>query len=459
MLGAGRCVVRRLVTVCFFAALYACNGGDPREIPTGQPVSATIGSEGGELRSNDGRLTVSVPAGALTSEERIEIQEIQWEGGRAWALRPDGLAFAAPVTATITLPESEIGAVMQRTIAGEDLRVVPLPDFTHVSFRDETIEEDLEVSAEWREADAEIDYRISIDHFSVIAFVQVGGRVFLDATRRTIGLGEIFAAGAFVEGSGTEPGVLLTFRCAGEPELRQERVEARRSVSAVSFPNDAPVRIAPVGAVERYEGSPDADIGLVQPFECTEPGIDAFAIRTTFDWTVTESISRDCTLVDGRQTQIVTRSVECTDDCPAPDPVDLSSTPEGDPSLDLRCGRSGTWESQAWVSAYMEGTWPPVDIFSWYVAARLFSDAGEIGSYSILQQDGTTQIERTGAVGAATTHLDRSHGPTVLFDLPSDVRDSITRFEIESGMRKEEGSTPLVDTTGVVDFDAGERRR
>lgn len=68
----------------------------------GSAVTASIGTAGGSLTSVDGNLTVTIPAGALTSNTTISIQPISNEGplglGLGYRLSPEGTTFQQPVT-------------------------------------------------------------------------------------------------------------------------------------------------------------------------------------------------------------------------------------------------------------------------------------------------------------------------------------------------------------------------
>ncbi len=90
-----------------FLLLAACNGGGPGAGTTDTDiVSATlIGPEGGTALSADGRLTLEIPAGALSEEVEITIAEQASEGplGIEWEMGPDGLEFATPARATIVM--------------------------------------------------------------------------------------------------------------------------------------------------------------------------------------------------------------------------------------------------------------------------------------------------------------------------------------------------------------------
>ena len=89
----------------------------PNPVPTGvgttvgTGASATIGPAGGTLASPDGRLTLSVPAGAITAPTAFTVQPVTnlaWGGlGNAYRLGPDGTTFAKPVTVTFTPTPSD----------------------------------------------------------------------------------------------------------------------------------------------------------------------------------------------------------------------------------------------------------------------------------------------------------------------------------------------------------------
>ena len=111
-LGFVRCAA---VVLCLFASLILISCGSD-----GGKVSIDIGPDGGIVISEDGRLVLTIPAGALTSTTNIEVQTIgnqRTASGRAYELSPDGLTFATPVRASLTLPDLS---------AGDDLPAVVL---------------------------------------------------------------------------------------------------------------------------------------------------------------------------------------------------------------------------------------------------------------------------------------------------------------------------------------------
>jgi len=76
-------------------------------VPAGEALETTIGPDGGELVSSDGKLKVSIPAGALTKPTDFSVQSITLTAlggvGGGYRLRPEG-ALAAPVTLTFKGP-------------------------------------------------------------------------------------------------------------------------------------------------------------------------------------------------------------------------------------------------------------------------------------------------------------------------------------------------------------------
>jgi len=84
----------------------------PVGTPVGNPVSKTIGSGGGLLASSDGKIELTIPAGALSSNTNISIQPVTNEApggiGLSYHLMPDGTKFAKPVTLTYHYTDKDI---------------------------------------------------------------------------------------------------------------------------------------------------------------------------------------------------------------------------------------------------------------------------------------------------------------------------------------------------------------
>jgi len=81
--------------------------------PTGTVVQKTIGAAGGSITSADGKLTFTVPAGALDANEIISVQSIENKAplgmkNRAYRFLPHGLQFKKPAILTLAYDENDI---------------------------------------------------------------------------------------------------------------------------------------------------------------------------------------------------------------------------------------------------------------------------------------------------------------------------------------------------------------
>ncbi|HMI57421.1 MAG TPA: hypothetical protein VK511_05195 [Gemmatimonadaceae bacterium] len=80
--------------------------------PTGAAASQTIGPTGGSLTSGDGKLKVTIPAGALATATDVTIEPITalapWALGPAYRLGPAGLTFANPVSIAFHYDDSQL---------------------------------------------------------------------------------------------------------------------------------------------------------------------------------------------------------------------------------------------------------------------------------------------------------------------------------------------------------------
>lgn len=80
--------------------------------PVGAVTTATIGPAGGKLGSSDGRLALSIPAGALSSDASVSIQAVaatEPNGvGPVYQISPDGYRFTQPVTLSWQLSDTDL---------------------------------------------------------------------------------------------------------------------------------------------------------------------------------------------------------------------------------------------------------------------------------------------------------------------------------------------------------------
>ncbi len=134
-------MVESLVAVCFVVVAVGCvapssstdagantvepvvdppTAGSLIESPVGtvdgDQVQALVGPDGGSLTSDDGRVTVTVPPGALAAPTTLSVQRITSTapgaiGGAARLTKPDNVTFALPVTVSFVLLPNEVSGV------------------------------------------------------------------------------------------------------------------------------------------------------------------------------------------------------------------------------------------------------------------------------------------------------------------------------------------------------------
>jgi hypothetical protein len=78
----------------------------------GAVTQKTIGAEGGAITSTDGRIKLTIPAGAVSSAQQFSIQPISNQNplavGKAYRLEPHNVTFSAPVTVEFSYTEDDI---------------------------------------------------------------------------------------------------------------------------------------------------------------------------------------------------------------------------------------------------------------------------------------------------------------------------------------------------------------
>ncbi|WP_052351882.1 hypothetical protein [Deinococcus pimensis] len=129
-----------LITVTLLLTLTACGGGggtpptatppvheapqsSPVGTPVGTPTRQTIGVAGGSLSTPDGKVRLDIPAGALSADQTVSVQEISNTApagaGRAYRLTPEGLTFAKPVRLTFGYSDEDtVGSAPQALSVG-----------------------------------------------------------------------------------------------------------------------------------------------------------------------------------------------------------------------------------------------------------------------------------------------------------------------------------------------------
>lgn len=113
---------KRVLGLVVVAAVVvgACGGGDDTPSRDADPASAagatTIGPDGGSVTSDDGRFTLTVPAGALDTGTDITLTKspasewdddiVEAEPVAVYRMEPDGLEFATPAVGSLAVDAS-----------------------------------------------------------------------------------------------------------------------------------------------------------------------------------------------------------------------------------------------------------------------------------------------------------------------------------------------------------------
>ncbi|MFC4427148.1 hypothetical protein [Deinococcus navajonensis] len=98
----------------------------PSGTPTGEATRATVGPDGGTVSSADGKLSLQIPPGALTTPTNLTVQPITstapHAGGGAYRLGPEGTTFKQPVQLTFRYDEAQESAASAFVVATQDAR-------------------------------------------------------------------------------------------------------------------------------------------------------------------------------------------------------------------------------------------------------------------------------------------------------------------------------------------------
>lgn len=136
--------MNRIIKVCLCLLVVGCKpvadkldpdaSGPPAvtEVgkPTGPMTTQTIGPSGGTLSSSDGRLTLTIPAGALSRETVLTVEPVENTApngvGRGYHFGPAGTQFVKSATWTYRYEPEEINGISTEAVA----MVMQKPDHT-----------------------------------------------------------------------------------------------------------------------------------------------------------------------------------------------------------------------------------------------------------------------------------------------------------------------------------------
>ena len=164
------------------------NGGGATEvgIPDGELVSKVIGPAGGTISSADTRVTLTIPAGALSKNTQILIQPItnQAPGGLGAAYRflPDGTTFAKPASLTFNYDPRRVAAnspeAFRIATQGADARWYRTPE-AHVDTVAHTITTEMPHFSDWTAYELAVIENMSLQGAH---YAELGASVGLEMT-------------------------------------------------------------------------------------------------------------------------------------------------------------------------------------------------------------------------------------------------------------------------------------
>ncbi len=276
-------LIRRAAACALAALVVSCGGGS--NPPAADPsTKATLGAAGGSLKSPDGHLTLTSPAGALGNDTEITITEQSTakrpalvqaqEPARVYALEPSGLKFAQPLTASVDLAPDAAGGLAFGVL--------------HSGGTFEPLQaQALAFAADRRRLSGQLN------HFSELLVFEEQGVVVVTALvePRSIRVGETLDASLIVDNRGGSEKVIVTatanyISTSNPADL--EFVAERETPYAV----EPPLELA-VGAIEKSR----------QNWRCLRPhtGEMRFSIGLTFSYPFVD--------VDGKVLEVSTMTV------------------------------------------------------------------------------------------------------------------------------------------------------
>ena len=231
-------------------------------------VSQIIGADGGTIESNDGSLTLVIPANALTDPTSISIQRFHSNVDDAlfYELLPSGLEFMQP--ASMQLDVSEF------VVAPDGIGILSTPVIVSTDRNESGIEilqnQQLTLDADSNTATLSAD----VSHFS-----------------RFMAAGDV-ASNARLEG-------VAQFAAANSPigpvRLIVENVDDLINLESIAFRDKSIEPVFYIGGdnpvVLRPQSAENNRLVQEYPYQCGDPGIGTYRSSLLFDFRETESVS------------------------------------------------------------------------------------------------------------------------------------------------------------------------
>jgi len=366
-----RIIAPSVAVVMLLTAILGCgtSGG------SGTVTERIDADDGGSITSDDGMLTLEIPAGALAEDTRITIQEVDAGDmpdefadlgeGMGYELTPEGLTFTEPVAVSLALDPASLEAD-----SGDSYEVYAL-----LSWSEENGMEPLQnLVMEISHGEGETTLRGELSHFSYLTRTKVGVTVSLEEVDREQPVGGSFTASVIIEGSNIGPDPVSS--------VVEGSFHAYGSVELVGSGEFSPS--GPLGRSSILSYSTNGN------FQCqTEPGIGSYGVQVH----AVSTFAPDDEVPLIMQGSIVLDSVvECVAELPATPPPE---TPEDFVEYNLRrMGYTPEQITQLKIARILDPTGDWIwSIFGMTPGERV---PGVRGHYVV---DGAAQRDRSGRAG------------------------------------------------------------
>ncbi len=314
-----------IALIAFASVAVSCGGGEGGTV--------TVGVAGGVATSDDGKLTLDIPAGALGEEAEITItavsvgelpEELREASGPgpAYRLEPDGLEFSEPVPVTLELDRSELDDVPEDGVVAyllltqdADGEIESLDELvTEATLGEETVTVRGELS--------HFSYIVKSDGFLTVELERVPFRQLIEVP--------FTAAVGFRNTAPNLP------RLSMEPVfVNHFGVPPVDDVDSVDDVEDV-VDIKKPGTV-----NPGASEFIAAKYVCTDPGVGKYGIDTTWRFPDADLLRSVDVTIHGEVECVTTLATPTPTPTETPVPVP-TDTPEPAAATSTPTGGSGT---------------------------------------------------------------------------------------------------------------------
>lgn len=394
-LGGGpgkRSALALVAPVVLVSVLAACGGGS-------SAPSGSIGTGGGTITSSDGLATLSVPPGALSSNQSIQVALTAgaWPADlsdlspiEAYQLLPSGLHFSRPAQLTLRLPTN--GAASVLTSAGVVLPTLISQDGSSLEALTPSLKADVSAKS--------ATLSVPISHFSK---VYVGGALNVVFDPSSV---------STLVGNGWKMSTQFIYGYSAEAKSILRGKSTSFDLTNIRYISSAPVSV--VGAAthpdvhETSQGSITGTLDDQAPsFNCDAVGTGSYGI--VFDWQTEVSNSAGRRSGSGA----VTGGASCT---PKPTTTTSSSTTSTTvtptTATQYPAAITAYFDQGAFSTYYTEPIYNPSWSYTWSVSIPVDPDCGQGFHGSAPTPDKATWKHSDTSEGGTCNHSGQDYNNT-----------------------------------------------